>query len=99
MHFSDLSLSYVTELLYDRVVGDNAFIALMLLVGRQEGHPACKSERYTTDMVICLLRGVNNLHIVQLKPLPPIIYCLIKIQNSSAFLVPVYSGCPVKRSH
>jgi len=33
-----------------------AFSALTLLVGRQEGHPACKDEWYGTDMVICLER-------------------------------------------
>jgi len=32
-----------------------AFIALTLLVGRQEGHPACKkTEWWGTGMVICL---------------------------------------------
>jgi len=33
-------------------------------------------------MVICLEQGANNLHMVQLMPLPPIISCYIKIQNS-----------------
>jgi len=32
--------------------------ALMLLVGQQEGHPACKrTEWWGADMVICLGRG------------------------------------------
>jgi len=32
-----------------------AFSALMLLVGRQEGHPACKKlEWWGADVVICL---------------------------------------------
>jgi len=32
-----------------------AFSALMLLVGRQEGHPACKkTEQWGAGMVICL---------------------------------------------
>ena len=31
-----------------------AFSALMLLVGRQEGHPACKKQWWGTGMVICL---------------------------------------------
>jgi len=40
-----------------------AFSALMLLVGRQEGHPACKKlEWWGARMVICLERGVD-LHI------------------------------------
>ena len=40
-----------------------------------------------------LEQSVNDLHIVQLMPLPPIISCFIKIQNGSAFLVPAYPGC------
>jgi len=40
--------------------------------------------------------SANDLHVAQLMPLPPIISCFIKIQNSSAFLVPVYPGCPRK---
>ena len=45
-------------------------------------------------MVIWLKRGANDLHMAQLMPLPPIISCLIKIQNRSAFLAPVYPGWP-----
>jgi len=45
-------------------------------------------------VVICLERGANNLHMVQLMPLPPIISGFIKIQNGFAFLVPAYLGCP-----
>jgi len=37
-----------------------AFSALMLLVGRQEGHPACKkTEQWGAGMVICLERGAD----------------------------------------
>ena len=47
-----------------------AFSALTLLVGWQEGHPACKkTERWGAGMVICLERGVE-LHMAQLIPLP-----------------------------
>jgi len=47
-----------------------AFSALTLLVGRQEGHPACKNtEWWGAGMVICLERGAN-LHMAQLMPLP-----------------------------
>jgi len=38
-----------------------AFSALMLLVGRQVGHPACKNG---AGMVICLQQGANDLHMV-----------------------------------
>ena len=47
-----------------------AFSALALLVGRQEGHPACKkTERWGAGVVICLERDAD-LHMVQLMPLP-----------------------------
>ena len=37
-----------------------AFSALTLLVGRQEGHPACKkTEQWGAGMVICLERGAD----------------------------------------
>jgi len=36
-------------------------------------------------MVMCLERGANDLHMVQLMPLPPIISCFIKIQNRLPF--------------
>ena len=45
---------------------NSAFNALMLLVGRQEGHPACKkTEWWGADVVICLERGAS-LHMAQL---------------------------------
>jgi len=43
-------------------------LALMLLVGRQEGHPACKKLR-GAGVVVCLERGAD-LHMAQLMPLP-----------------------------
>ena len=47
-----------------------AFSALTLLVGQQEGHPACKkTEWWGAGVVICLDRGAN-LHTTQLMPLP-----------------------------
>ena len=47
-----------------------AFSALTLLVGWQEGHPACKkTEWWGAGVVICLERGAD-LHIAQLMPLP-----------------------------
>ena len=49
-------------------------------------------------MVVCLERNANNLHMVQLMPLPPISYCSIKIQNVSIFLVLVYPDCPGKEA-
>ena len=47
-----------------------AFSALTLLVGWQDGHPACKNfEWCSTGMVICLERDAD-LHMAQLMPLP-----------------------------
>ena len=52
-----------------------AFSALTLLVGRQEGHPACKkTECWAAGMVICLEQGAD-LHMAQLMPLPLIVSC------------------------
>ena len=48
-------------------------------------------------MVICQQRGANDLHMVQLMPLPP--HHLLLQQNPEWFilLVPAYPGCPGKR--
>ena len=75
-----------------------AFSALMLLVGWQEGHPACKKpEWWGTGMVICLERGAD-LHIVQLMPLPLTVFCFSKIQIGFTFLVPAHPRSPGKRA-
>ena len=48
-----------------------AFSALMLLVGRQKERRACKKIEWCgAGVVICLERGANDLHMVQLMPLP-----------------------------
>ena len=49
-------------------------------------------------MVICLERGANDLHMVQLMPLQP---CHLLFQlNPEWFilLVPAYPGCPGKKA-
>ena len=53
------------------------FSALTLLVGRQEGHPACKKlgEWWGAGVVICLERGAD-LHMAQRMPLPAT-HCLL----------------------
>jgi len=59
----------VTDIIEQSLLS-SAFSALMLLVGQQEGHPACKkTERWGAGMVICLERGAE-LHIALLMPLP-----------------------------
>jgi len=72
--------------------------ALTLLVGWQEGHPACKkTEWWVAGMAICLERGAD-LHVAQLMPLPLIVSCFSKIQIGFTFLVLAYPGRPRKRA-
>jgi len=56
-----------------------AFSALTLLVGWQEGHPACKNCVVGVGMVVCLEQG-GDLHMAQLMPLPLTISGFSKIQ-------------------
>jgi len=73
-----------------------SFSAWTLLVGQQEGHPACKkTEWWGASVVICLERGAD-LHMAQLMPLPLIVSCFSKIQIAFTFLVPAYLGSPGK---
>ena len=65
--------------------GRYAFSALTLLVGRQEGHPACKkTEWWGTGVVIRLERG-TDLHMAQRMPLPLTVSCFSKIQIGFPF--------------
>ena len=73
-----------------------------LLVGQQEGHPACKkTEQWGAGVVICVVicleRGAE-LHMAQLMPLPLIVSCFSKIQIGFSFLVPAHLGSPGKRA-
>jgi len=74
-----------------------AFSALTLLVGRQEGHPACKKEWWGAGVVICLEQGAD-LHMAQLMPLLLTVSCFSKIQIGFSFLVPAHLGSPGKRA-
>ena len=75
-----------------------AFSALTLLVGRQEGHPACKKQSGgVLAWLSCLERGAD-LHMAQLMPLPLNVSCSSKIQIGFTFLVPAYPGCPGKEA-
>jgi len=73
-----------------------AFSALTLLVGWQEGHPACKKQWWGTGVVICLERGAD-LHTAQLMPLPLTVSCF---SNPDWFYlsVPAYLGSRGKRA-
>jgi len=73
------------------------FSALTLLVGRQEGHPACKKQWWVAGVVTCLERGAD-LHMAQLMLLPLTVSCFSKIQTGSTFLVPAHPGSPGKRA-
>ena len=79
------------------LVLSSAFSALTLLVGRQEGYPACKkTEWWGACMVICLERGAG-LHMVQLMPLPLIVSCFSKIQIGLPFWYRLSRVVPDKR--
>ena len=67
-----------------------AFTALTLLVGRHEGHPACK-KLSGAGMAICL-------HIAQLMPLPLTVSCFSKIKIGFTFLVSADPGSPRQRA-
>jgi len=76
----------------ERVI--SAFSALTLLVGWQEGHPACKkTEGWGAGMVICLEQGAD-LHMARLMPLPLTVSCFSKIQIGFTFLVLAHLGSP-----
>jgi len=71
---------------------------LTLLVGRQEGHPACKkTEWWGAGVVVCLEQGAD-LHMAQLMPLPLTVSCFSKIQIGFTFMVPAHLGSPGKRA-
>ena len=65
----------------------SAFSALTLMVGWQEGHPACKkTEQWGAGVVICLERDAD-LHMAQLMLVPLAVSCFSKIQIGFTFLV------------
>jgi len=78
---------------------------LTLLVGWQEGHPACKKlEWWDAGVVLCLGHG-SDLHMAQLMALmalPSLSFAPVNpdsfYQNGSAFLVLAYPGCPGKKA-
>ena len=73
-----------------------AFSASTLLVGRHEGHPACK--KLSGGVVAWLSIWSKDLHMAQLIPLPLTVSCFSKIQIGSTFLVPAHPGSPGKRA-
>ena len=86
------------HLFYFILDGRTAFSALTLLVGRQEGHLACKKlEWWGAGVVICLERGAD-LHMSQLMSLPLTVSCFSKIHIGFTFLVPAHPGSPGQRA-
>jgi len=73
-----------------------AFSVLTLLVGRQEGHPACKKTEWWGAGVVVYLELGADLHMVQLMPLPLTVSCFSKIQIGFIFLVLAHPGSPGK---
>jgi len=53
---------------------------LTLLVGRQEGHPACKKLSDGCAGVVIYLEQSADLHMAQLMRLPLTVSCFCKIQ-------------------
>jgi len=73
--------------------------ALTLLVGRQEGHPACKKliEWWVAGVVICMEQGAD-LHMAQQIPLPLTVSCFSEIQIVFTFQVLAHLGSPGKKA-
>jgi len=71
-----------------------AFSALTLLVGRQEGHPACKKLSAGALAWLSAWSEVQTCIMSQLKPLPLTVSCFSKIQIGFTFLVPAHLGSP-----
>jgi len=69
-----------------------SFSALTLLVGRQEGHPACKKTEW---WVLVWLSVWSE---VQLMPLPLTVSCFSEIQIGFTFLVLAHPDSPGKRA-
>ena len=92
------NVNCITAINFTGVTITAAFSALTLLVGRQEGHPACKKNR-----VVGYWRGYlsvrgADLHMAQLMRLPLTVSCSSKIQIGFTFLVPAYPDCPGKEA-
>jgi len=75
-----------------------AFSALTLLVGRQEGHPACKKLSGGVLAWLSVWSEVQTCIMAQLMPLPLTVSCFSKIQIGFTFLVLAHLGSPGKRA-
>ena len=73
-------------------------MTLTLLVGRQEGHPACKKTVWWGAGIVVCMERVADLHMAQMIPLPLTVSCISKIKIGFTFLVPAHPGSPGKRA-
>jgi len=74
------------------------FSVLTLLVGWQEGHPACKkTERWGAGVVICLERAAD-LHMPSWCHCHSLSLASVKSRLVFTFLVPAHPGSPGKRA-
>ena len=89
LFFSFLNYNHILLLL-----AAGAFSALTLLVGRQEGHPACKNTERWVLAWLSVRSEVQTCIMAQLMPLPLAVSCFSKIQIGFTFLVPVHPGSP-----
>ena len=70
----------------------------MLLVGWQEGHPACKKTKWWGAGVVICLERVADVHMAQLMPLPLTVSCFSKNPDWFYLLVPAHPGSPGQRA-
>jgi len=75
-----------------------AFSALTLLVGRQEGHAACKKLSGGVLAWLSVWSEVQTCIMAQLMALPLTVSCFCKIQIGFTFLVSAHPGSPGKKS-
>jgi len=69
----------------------------MMLVGQQEGHPACKKLSGGVLAWLSVWSEVQT-YVAQLMPLPLTVSCFSKIQIGFTFPVPAHPGSPRHRA-
>jgi len=74
----------------------SAFSALTLLVGRQEGHPACK--KLSGEVLAWLSVWSEVQTCIYAADATAAVSCFSKIQIGFTFLVPAHPGSPGKRA-
>jgi len=75
---------------------NDAFTALTLLVGRQEGHPACK--KLSGGVLAWLSSGARCRLAYGPADATATVSCFSKIEIGFTFLVPAHPGSPEKRA-